>query len=69
MPFSAKNLGRDRAVLLALFTLALFADPAVSWWLNATPPWYLPYLLWLAVIALAAWQARAPRRSERRDGH
>jgi hypothetical protein len=62
MPMSSKNAGRDRAVLLALLALALFATPTISWWLTAAPPWYLPYLLWLAVIVLAAWQARSPNR-------
>lgn len=65
MPLSNKNPGRDRAVLLGLLALALFATPDTSWWLGSSPPWYLPYLLWLAVIALAAWQSR----SSRRQGH
>lgn len=56
-----------RAVLLALLMLALFASPSVSWWLDADPPWYLPYALWLAVIVLAAWQAWAAGRAGRRD--
>jgi len=61
MPAPTDKPERDRAVLLALLMLALFASPAASWWLDAQPPWYLPYLLWLAVIILAAWQTRTPR--------
>ena len=67
MPAPTEKPGRDRAILLALLMLALFASPAVSWWLSAGPPWYLPYLLWLAVIVLAAWQSRRPRPPRDRD--
>lgn len=69
MPTPTQKPGRDRAVLLALLMLALFASPAVSWWLDANPPWYLPYLLWVTVIALAAWQARTPRPPKDHDEH
>jgi hypothetical protein len=51
---------------LALLVLLLFAAPSASWWLATSPPWYLPYLLWLAVIVLAAWQAR--RSAKHDDG-
>jgi hypothetical protein len=67
MPHTTKNPGRDRAVLLGLLALAVFATPETSWWLGASPPWYLPYLLWLAVIVLAAWQSRAERRQGQPD--
>lgn len=67
MPFSNKKTGRDRAVLLGLLMLALFAAPEISWWLGMSPPWYLPYLLWLGVIVLAAWQSRSNARQEHAD--
>lgn len=67
MPMSNKKTGRDRAVLLGLLTLALFANPVASWWLGSSPPWFLPYLLWLAVIGLAAWQSRSSARQEQPD--
>jgi hypothetical protein len=54
--------GRDRAVWLGLLVLVLFGAPSVSWWLGSSPPWYLPYLLWLAVILLAARYARPGKR-------
>lgn len=45
----------DRVILLALFTVLLFASPLSRWWSAIGAPWYLPYLLWLAVILLGAW--------------
>jgi hypothetical protein len=52
----------DRAILLALFAVLLFASPLARWWSALGAPWYLPYLLWLAVVLLGAWlQQRNPR--------
>ena len=67
MPNTHRKTGRDRAVLLGLLTLALFIAPDSSWWLGLSPPWYLPYLLWLAIIALAAWQSRSVRQQEQQQ--
>jgi len=52
---SADNGRRfDRVILLALFALLLFASPLTRWWSAIDAPWYLPYLLWLAVILAGA---------------
>jgi hypothetical protein len=45
----------DRVVVLFLFALLLLASPLLGWWAADDSPWYLPYLLWLLVIMLAAW--------------
>ena len=45
----------DRGILLALLAVLLFASPLTRWWSAVGAPWYLPYLLWLGVILLAAW--------------
>ncbi len=42
----------DNVVLLALIALLLFASPVVFWWSHQGSLWYLPYLLWLAVIVI-----------------
>lgn len=47
----------DRTVLLFLFGLFLFFSPFTSWWAALAARWYLPYLLWLALIGLIAWVA------------
>lgn len=45
----------ERTLLLLLVALALFATPVMFAWAQDTSPWYLPYLLWSAVIAGSAW--------------
>ena len=54
----------DRVILLFLFALFVLASPAVMLWASAENPWYLPYLLWLALIGLVAGMYG---RGERRD--
>ncbi len=49
---------RDRTLAAAFLLLLFFATPFVHLWASAALPWYLPYLLWGAVIALAAWPGR-----------
>lgn len=49
-PDSPKVL--DSVAFIALFMLLLFLPPVLHWWTSGSPPWYLPYLLWLGVIAL-----------------
>ena len=41
-------------LLLAALALLLFASPLTAWWSALGAPWYLPYLLWLLLILLAA---------------
>lgn len=53
----------DRVLLLFLFALFLFASPFTTWWANAQPPWYFPFLIWGALIALVAFE-RSRRRSD-----
>ena len=45
-------------MLLFLFGLLLFCSPLALWWAAVATAWYLPYVLWLALIALIAWAAR-----------
>ncbi len=46
--------GLDRFVLLFLLGLLLFVSPLMDWVVEHGN-WYLPYVLWLALIVLAAW--------------
>lgn len=54
----------DRVIVLFLFTLLLMISPLVGWWAGDDSPWYLPYLLWLLVIMLAAWLQRRYGRDD-----
>lgn len=58
------NTGRpiDSTLLLFAFALFLLVSPLVGWWASDHSPWYLPYLLWFAIIGLVAWaqQRHAP---------
>ncbi len=42
----------DRVVSLFLFACYLLASPTIDWWARPENPWYVPYLLWAAIIAL-----------------
>lgn len=42
-------------MLLVLLALVLFASPAMFAWAQDDSPWYIPYVLWFAVIAALAW--------------
>lgn len=45
----------DRVILLFGFAVLLFASPLTPWLAHENTPWYLPYVIWLGVIGLAAW--------------
>ncbi|SCZ49352.1 hypothetical protein [Thiohalomonas denitrificans] len=44
----------DRVILLFLFAILLLVSPLKTIWAADDAPWYLPYLLWGALIILAA---------------
>ena len=50
-----KGRQSDLVVLLFLFAMFLMTPPFVTWWASGGHAWYFPYLIWLLVIALAAW--------------
>ncbi len=58
-PDSSKQ--RESTLLLTLLTLFLFASPLTHWWAGENNPWFLPYLLWLAIILITAWLTRKHR--------
>ena len=60
-----KGGGLDRVILLLVFALFLFASPFTTWWAEAEPPWYWPFLLWGLLIALIAVERSArPKRDD-----
>jgi hypothetical protein len=52
---------RSRDLSLLVFGVAalMFATPLRLIWADPGRPWYLPFLLWLAVNLLVLWAARA----------
>jgi hypothetical protein len=60
----------DTLVLLILLGILLFASPVILWWTDPESPWYLPYLLWLLIIALGGWlfSRHGGSNTERRRG-
>ncbi|HJL52722.1 MAG TPA: hypothetical protein QF695_08795 [Arenicellales bacterium] len=48
----------ERTFLLFGLSLLVLASPITSWWLRAALPWYLPFLMWLVIIALIPWAQR-----------
>lgn len=58
--------GRYLNLVLVTFLVAafVFASPFYLLWMVPGTPWYVPYLLWLAVILITG----ALRFSRRRDG-
>ncbi len=55
----------DRVVLLFLLALFLLVSPLLMTWAADDNPWYLPYLIWLGLIAA---MYRLQRRT-RQDHH
>lgn len=56
----------DRVGFLFLLALFLLASPAVEWWAADGNPWYLPYLIWLGLIA-AMYGLQRRQRQDRHD--
>ncbi|MDP7568874.1 MAG: hypothetical protein QF677_03120 [Arenicellales bacterium] len=48
----------ERTFLLFGLSLLVLAFPVTGWWLRATLPWYLPFLIWLVIILLIPWAHR-----------
>ncbi len=53
---------RDLALAAAFLLLLLFLSPLVRLWAGGALPWYLPYLLWLAVLLPPALHELGRRR-------
>ncbi|MCP5142040.1 MAG: hypothetical protein H6980_06795 [Gammaproteobacteria bacterium] len=51
----------DRVVLVLLASLLALSTPVVAWWSRDGVAWYLPYLIWLGLIAMIALALRGFR--------
>ena len=48
----------ERIFLLFGLSLLILVSPITGWWLQASLPWYLPFLIWLVIILLIPWAHR-----------
>ncbi len=44
--------------------LVLFVSPLTIWWLDRTPPWYLPFVAWFGFILMIAMGIGLRRRHD-----
>jgi len=56
---------RDGVVAVFLFAALVLLPPVAGLWATASAPWYLPYLVWLGIIALIALVSLGGRRHGR----
>ncbi|OOZ38487.1 hypothetical protein BOW53_15420 [Solemya pervernicosa gill symbiont] len=54
----------DRVVIIFLFVLFLLISPLRDIWAADDNPWYVPYLIWLAIIFFAYRLQRRMRRDD-----
>lgn len=63
MPLNTDPEPGAGSIALLLLLLFLLVSPFTTWWLAAAPPWYVPFLVWGAVIGLGGWMIhRGARR-------
>ncbi len=57
---SEKSL--NRVLVVFLVAVFVFASPFYLFWMAPQTPWYVPYLIWLAVIVMTGvvqhWRSR-----------
>lgn len=51
---SGADNGKFLNLVLVAFIIAafVFASPFHQWWMVPETPWYVPYLIWLAIIVM-----------------
>ncbi len=49
-------------IVVLIFALLVLLPPIRNLWSSVDNVWYLPYLIWLAIIVLAFWLQRLLRK-------
>ena len=44
-----------RLVFLLVLAVYIFSPTIIDWWIAPDSAWYRPFVVWLALIALAFW--------------
>ncbi len=60
--FSSELRPTEITIVVVLIALLLLLPPMSSLWFGSYSAWYLPYLVWLAIILLAYWLQRLLRK-------
>lgn len=49
-------------LIVVIVALLILLPPMLGWWGASKNPWYIPYLVWSIIIALAYWLQRILRK-------
>jgi len=60
--FSSDLRPTEITIVVALISLLILLPPLSSIWFAIDSPWYLPYLVWFAIILLSFWLQRLLRK-------
>ena len=60
--FSSDLRPTEITIVVALIALLILLPPLSNIWLALDSPWYLPYLVWFAIILLSFWLQRLQRK-------
>ena len=56
--FSSELRSTEITIVVLLVVLLVLLPPVRNFWSAVDNAWYLPYLIWLAIILLAFWLQR-----------
>ena len=56
--FSSDLRPTEITVVVLLIALLVLLPPLLRLWISVDAPWFMPYLVWAAIIALAYWLQR-----------
>jgi len=60
--FSSDLRPTEITIVVALISLLILLPPLSNIWLAPDSPWFLPYLVWFAIILLSFWLQRLLRK-------
>jgi len=60
--FSSDLRPTEITVVVLLIALLILLPPLLRLWVSIDSPWFLPYLVWMAIIGLSYWLQRLLRK-------
>ncbi len=61
--FSSDLRPTEITIVVLLIALLVLLPPLLRLWISADAAWFLPYLVWAGIIALAYWLQRLLSRN------